>query len=124
MAVTTKNDTISGAFDHVIEASQRMIVARLDLLRLEAREDLLTTTRVFTQLVVATILGTSSWFLLVALAVRALADEVSLVASLGIIAALHVVVAVLLAVAAMRDLGHMKVLRPDEPEPSSRPIAH
>lgn len=89
-----------GALVDVVQSAQRLIVSRIDLLRLEAKDAAGRAARTGALVGVAAFLGMTGWVALSAAVVALLAGPLPLSAALGAVGGAHVVVAAGLVFAA------------------------
>jgi hypothetical protein len=101
------------ALSHLLEASQRMVIARIDLLRLEAREDVASAASAATVILLGGVLLLSLFGILEALLVQGLHQYLSLLASLGSAAMLNAFLGGILVAIGLRWLKSIRVLSPD-----------
>jgi Putative Actinobacterial Holin-X, holin superfamily III len=111
---------ITSAIEHVFTTSQRVLVDRIDLLRLEAREDLLTAARGTALTGGAAILFFYGWIVALAWVVYLLWGSIPLGTALGAVTAFHVMGGAVLGWVGVRTLKGIRVLRPDDPEAERR----
>jgi hypothetical protein len=91
------------ALEHVIQASQRVITDRLDLLRLEVSESVGRGLRGAVLIGAGVLVGCCAWIALTGAVLAVLAMYLSLPASLLIVAALHAGAASVLIAGGIRD---------------------
>jgi uncharacterized membrane protein YqjE len=112
--------SITSAIERVFTTSQRVLVDRIDLLRLEAREDLFTAARGTVLTAGAALLFFYGWIVALAWVVYLLWGSLPLGTALLAVTAFHVIGGVVLGWAGVRTLGGIRVLRPDDPEADRR----
>jgi hypothetical protein len=106
--------SLSAALQHVLEASQRVMVSRMDLIRLEAREDLTNVVSAATLIIMGGVFLLGLFALLEALLVQALHQRFSLMASIGIAAIIHAAVGGAILATGLRWMQRIKFMKPDE----------
>ena len=106
--------SLSAALQHVLEASQRVVVTRMDLIRLEAREDLTNVVSAATLIIIGGVFLVGLVALLEALLVQALHQRFSVMASIGIAAVIHAVVGAGILATGIRWMQRIKFMKPDE----------
>jgi putative superfamily III holin-X len=106
--------SFSDALQHVLEASQRVVVSRMDLIRLEAREDLTNVMYATTLIIIGGVFLVGLVALLEALLVQALHQRFSVMASIGIAAVIHAAVGGGILATGMRWMQRIKFMKPDE----------
>jgi hypothetical protein len=111
--------TLTSALEHVLEASQRVILDRMDLLRLEAEEDIVNSLRGGSFAATGLVLVLGGWLFLMVLAVHLLDGVMSHAASLGLVASGHLILGGTLAGYGIRALRRIKLMRPDD-DPDER----
>ena len=102
--------SFSAALQHVLEASQRVVVSRMDLIRLEAREDLTNVMYATTLIIIGGVFLVGLVALLEALLVQALHQRFSVMASIVI----HAAVGGGILTTGMRWMQRIKFMKPDE----------
>ena len=106
--------SVSDALERVMESSQRVLLARMELLRIEAEEDI--SHALLGALVVGSgvLLLTGGWLAVTALAVYLLRDLFSFAVGLTIAAAANGVAGALLVFYGVRSLRRLRLMQPDE----------
>jgi hypothetical protein len=112
--------SLTSAVERVLASSQRVFVDRIDLLRLEAREDVATAVRGGIFVLGGTILLFYGWIIVVAWVVYMLWGALPLGATIGAAAAFHVVGGTILGWLGARILAGIRLMRPDDPEVARR----
>src|SRR5262245_26103014 len=112
--------SLTSAVEHVLASSQRVLIDRIDLLRLEAREDLATAIRAGILVLGGAILLFYGWMIIVAWVVDILWGSLTLGATLGAAATFHVVGGTVLAWLGARIFGGIRLMRPDDPDVARR----
>jgi uncharacterized membrane protein YqjE len=112
--------SLTSAIEHVVTSSQRLLVDRIDLLLLEAREDTSTAVRGAALTLGGAILLFYGWITAVAWVVDLLWGALPLAAVLGAVTAFHVIGGAVLGWLSMRTLGGIRPLRPDDVDADRR----
>jgi uncharacterized membrane protein YqjE len=112
--------SLTSAVERVLVSSQRVLVDRIDLLRLEAREDIATALRGATLVLGGAILLFYGWIIVVAWVVYMLWGALPLAATLGATAAFHVVGGAVLGWFGAGIFRGIRLMRPDDPESDRR----
>jgi uncharacterized membrane protein YqjE len=106
--------SLTAAIERVLATSQRVLVDRIELLRIEAREDVATAIRGAVFGLGGAILLFYGWIVLVALVAYLAWGSVPLGAALGLLTAFHLVGGAALVWLCGRTLGGIRPLRPDD----------
>ena len=106
--------SVSGALHHVLVASQRVVVSHMDLVRLEAREDLTNVVSAATLIIVGGVFLLGLFVMLEALLVQALHQRFSVMASIGIAALIHAAIGSSILGIGLRRMHRIKFMKPDE----------
>ncbi|MGH7897269.1 MAG: phage holin family protein [Candidatus Binatia bacterium] len=106
--------SVASAAGNVIDKAQKVLLDRIQLLQLEAREDLVSAARGAACLILAALLLFYGWLFALALVVWMLWGTFSLAVSLAVVIAFHVVAGGLLAFSGLRILEKIRLLRPDD----------
>jgi hypothetical protein len=106
--------SFSTALKHVAEATQRAVVSHMDLIRLEAHEDLTNVMCATTLIIIGGVFLVGLVALLEALLVQAHRQRFSLMASIGIAAVIHAAVGGGILGTGMRWMHRIKFMQPDE----------
>jgi uncharacterized membrane protein YqjE len=106
--------SVTSAIEHVLTSSQRVLVDRIDLLLLEAREDASTAVRGAALMVGAAILLFYGGITALAWIVYLLWGSLPLAAVLGAVTAFHVIGGAVLGWLGMRTIAGIRPLRPDD----------
>lgn len=112
--------SLTSAIEHVFTSSQRLLVDRIDLLLLEAREDTSTAVRGAALIVGGAILLFYGWITAIAWVVYMLWGALPLAAVLGAVTGFHVIGGAVLGWLGARTLGGIRPLRPDDADADRR----
>jgi hypothetical protein len=107
------------ALQNVLQKTQRVVVERVALLRLEAQEDLYAAVRAASLLTAGIILVFYGWLFAIALVVYFLQKPLPLSASIAIVGGLHIAIGIGLALGGLQRLRRIRVLQPDKPPEAS-----
>lgn len=107
--------TLSTALERVVETSQRVLIDRLELLRVEVEEDVSRTLQSMVFLVGAAVLGICGWLALLAAVIRWLDGLLPLSASLAIVGGANAIIAGVLAAYGVSSFRKIRLLGPDAP---------
>lgn len=105
--------SLSDAVERVVESSQRALMARLELLRIEAEEDLGRTLRSAAVAFLGVLVLAVAWVGFTALAIHWLEQRISLGGSLAVMTLLNAAAGAALVVAGARTMGRLRLMRPD-----------
>jgi Putative Actinobacterial Holin-X, holin superfamily III len=106
--------SISTALHHVLDASHRVVVSRMDLIRLEAREDLTHVVSAATLIIIGGVFFVGLVALLEALLVQALHQRFSVMTSIGIAAVIHIAIGGSILATGIRWMHRIKFMKPDD----------
>jgi uncharacterized membrane protein YqjE len=106
--------SVFGALHHVLEATQRVVVSHMDLIRLEAREDLTNVVSAATLIIVGGVFLVGLFVMLEALLVQALHQRFSVMASIGMAALIHAAIGSSILGVGLRRMHRIKFMKPDE----------
>ena len=115
MAIRSETPSISSAVEHVIESGQRLLADRIELLRLEVKEDAFHAGQGVAFVIVAMVLGFYGWLALLWLVVYLLWGTVPLGLAIGAVATAHLGGAIYLGWRGAATLQAIRPLRPDDP---------
>ncbi|MEA2626379.1 MAG: hypothetical protein QOD06_2424 [Candidatus Binatota bacterium] len=102
-----REPSLANALERVLETSQRVLLDRLELLRIAIVEDLFLTLRGIATLSAGAALAFGSWFFLMAAVVRWLDEQLPLSASLVIVGVFNAAIGGLLILAGMRAIARV-----------------
>ena len=106
--------SLSEAVERVVESSQRALLARIELLRLEAEEDLSRTLRSAGVALSGVLVLAVAWMGAMALSVYCLGGQMSLGGRLALVVALNAVVGAALVTTGARAMSRLRLMRPDQ----------
>jgi len=108
--------SVSGALERVMESSQRVLLARMELLRIEAEEDI--SRALLGALVVGSgaLLLAGGWLAMTALAVYLLRDLFSFALGLTVAAIANGMAGLVLVYYGVRSLRRIRLMQPDDGE--------
>jgi hypothetical protein len=107
--------SVGQAIERVLASGQRVLVDRIDLLRIEAKEDVSTAIRGAAFSLGGAVLLFYGWLVLVAYAVYLAWGPLPFGVALGATAAFHMIGGALLVRMGARTLSGIRPLRPDDP---------
>jgi uncharacterized membrane protein YqjE len=110
--------SFTAALERVLEASQKVILNRLDLLKIEVQEDLAKSVRGVTFIGAGLVLAVGGWFFFMVLVVHWLDGFLPHAASLAIVGGLQALLGVILCAYGVQALRTIRLMKPDDGEPA------
>jgi hypothetical protein len=106
--------SVFDALHHVLGATQRVVVSHIDLISLEAREDLTNVVSAATLIIVGGVFLVGLLVMLEALLVQTLHQRFSVMASIGIAALVHAAIGSSILGVGLHRMHRIKFMKPDE----------
>jgi hypothetical protein len=111
--------TLSSALEHVLETTQKALVTRIELLQVEAQEDLSRAMQGAGVIAAGAALLFGGWYMLMGLTLLWLETYIGLAKSLCVLMSVNLVLGTFVIRSGIRILARMRLMAPDLPSTSA-----